>query len=401
MEELVRTLEKKDHEISMLQDIVRQLQRGGKPVSHPAEHSARMVQTLFERRLFPWHLSDVLDPILQVTGIPELSLNGSLHPPAGKEEYGPIESGLASPIQPIQRLQPSLHIVTGADGADRLGPLSRPIVKRNVSDDEARGLRVDMDMQPPSYSPVSLTVTTTTADAIIPGTYAEHQAHPRQAIWSAPVGVVEFPPDVQQHPTHHPRPLTPQQHAGGVKAQADRRASIVGYTGFEPYPQGGKLGLNVSGVGSGLRPTSSQQYQQKQHYQSNQHVPGYAPMITGYPPKTGLDTPPTGGPGAQSQTQTRHDYDYSLFHTSTSGASRAHPPNPQEQQQLQQMHRMKPESASACPSDISASSSVMPLELDVDEAVNANQAGYEHRTDGFVYPVNQVFPSPNQHQSGR
>jgi hypothetical protein len=34
VEELVRTLEKKDHEIRMLQDIVRQLQRGGKPVSH-------------------------------------------------------------------------------------------------------------------------------------------------------------------------------------------------------------------------------------------------------------------------------------------------------------------------------------------------------------------------------
>jgi hypothetical protein len=34
VEELVRALEKKDHEIRMLQDIVRQLQRGGKPVSH-------------------------------------------------------------------------------------------------------------------------------------------------------------------------------------------------------------------------------------------------------------------------------------------------------------------------------------------------------------------------------
>lgn len=341
-----------------------------------------------------------------MTGIPEFNLNGSLHPPAGKEEYGPTVSGLASPIQPIQRLQPPLHIATGAEGADRLGPHARPVVKRNVSDDEARGLRVDMDMQPPSYSPASLTVTTTTADATIPETYAEHQAHPRQAIWSAPAGVVEFPSDVQQHPSHNPHPLTPQQHAGGVKMHADRRASIVGYTGFEPYPQGGKLGLNVSGTGQSLRPTSSQQYQQKQHYQSNQHVPGYAPMITGYPPKSGLDTPPNGGPGAhaqsQAQIQTRHDYDYSLFHTSTSGASRAHPPNPQEQQQqLQQMHRTKPEPASACPSDISASSSVMPLELDVDEAVNVNQAGYEHRTDGFVYPVNQVFPSPNQHQSGR
>jgi hypothetical protein len=38
----------------------------------------------------------------------------------------------------------------------------------------------------------------------------------------------------------------------------------------------------------------------------------------------------------------------------------------------------------------------MPLELDVDEAVNVNQAGYEHRAEGFVYPVNQVFPSPVQ-----
>ena len=337
----------------------------------------------------------MLDSILQVTGIPELSLNGSLHPPAVKEEYGPTVSALASPIQPTQRLQPSLHIVTGADGADRLGPLSRPIVKRNVSDDEARGLRVDMDMQPPSYSPASLTVTTSTADSTIPGTYAERQAHPRQAIWSAPAGVVEFPSDVQQHPSHHPHPLTPQQHAGGIKVQADRRASIVGYTGFEPYPQAGKLGLNVSGMG---RPTSSQQYQQKQHYQPNQHVPGYAPMITGYPPKSGLDTPPNGGSGAQTQTLTRHDYDYSLFHTSTSGASRAHPPAPpQQQQQTQHGQRVKPEvSASACPSDISASSSVMPLELDVDEAVNVNQAGYEHRAEGFVYPVNQVFPSPVQ-----
>jgi hypothetical protein len=335
----------------MLQDIVRQLQRGGKPVSH---------------------------------------LQSIAH-----EWFTPCSNDAYSPIQPIQRLQPSLHIVTGADGADRLGPLSRPIVKRNVSDDEARGLRVDMDMQPPSYSPASLTVTTSTADSTMPGTYAEHQAHPRQAIWSAPAGVVEFPSDVQQHPSHHPHPLTPQQHAGGIKVQADRRASIVGYTGFEPYPQAGKLGLNVSGTG---RPTSSQQYQQKQHYQANQHVPGYAPMITGYPPKSGLDTPPNGGSGAQTQTLTRHDYDYSLFHTSTSGASRAHPPAPPQQQQTQQHgHRTKPElSASACPSDISASSSVMPLELDVDEAVNVNQAGYEHRADGFVYPVNQVFPSPVQ-----
>ena len=35
VEELVRALDKKDHEIRMLQDIVKQLQRGGKPVSHP------------------------------------------------------------------------------------------------------------------------------------------------------------------------------------------------------------------------------------------------------------------------------------------------------------------------------------------------------------------------------
>lgn len=335
----------------------------------------------------------------------ELGSNGSLHPPALKEQYGSTVSGLASPIQPIQRLQPPLHITVGGDS---LGLPARPGVKRNASDDDSRsGVRLDVDMQPPSYSALSVTVTA--AEGTPGGTYSTHGLRQPETIWSAPAGTAEFPPDVQRHghgqqyPPHQSQPLTPQNQqrmGGGVH---DRRASIVGYTGFEPYPQGGKLGLNVSGTGQGLRPTSSQQYQQKQHYQSSTYAPGtgnsttgYVPMITGYPPKSGLDTSPNGGSGAQTQTMTRHDYDYSFFHTSTSGASRAHPPAPQQQTQ-QHGHRTKPElSASACPSDISASSSVMPLELEVDEAVNGHQAGYEHRADGFVYPVNQVFPSPVQ-----
>jgi hypothetical protein len=53
VEELVRTLEKKDHEIRMLQDIVRQLQRGGKPVSHLPSIAHGWFKPCSRGRLFP------------------------------------------------------------------------------------------------------------------------------------------------------------------------------------------------------------------------------------------------------------------------------------------------------------------------------------------------------------
>jgi hypothetical protein len=53
VEELVRTLEKKDHEIRMLQDIVRQLQRGGKPVSHLPSIAHGWFQPCSGGRSFP------------------------------------------------------------------------------------------------------------------------------------------------------------------------------------------------------------------------------------------------------------------------------------------------------------------------------------------------------------
>ena len=282
-------------------------------------------------------------------------MNTSLQP-ALKDDFTTGGPGLASPIH---RLQPSPHIAV-----DRLEP-ARPMFRRNVSEDDAARLR--LDLHPPTYSPVSLTVTT--ADGPVFGEHStsasstssfprhggQGMRHP-ETIWSAPAGTVEFPADVQQHHPHH-HPVTPQQHVGGT--YTDRRASIVGYTGFEPYPLG-KLGMPANAA------TAPQSYQS--HPGSGSTT--YSPM------QLGLDTKP------------RKDYPvYPNTTSNTAASSRARPPSGQQR-------LAKSES---CPSDASVTSSAMPSLSDVEEAVN--QVGpYEPRTDGFVYPINQVFPSPQQQQ---
>lgn len=254
-------------------------------------------------------------------------------------------------MSPSERLQALPTLAT-----EKLQP-AQPIVARENSTDDPR---LRLDIHPPSYSPFSLTPTSAEGPAFREEPSFSRQGHAlrQPEIWSAPAGTVEFPANVQHHPS------ASQAHPGA--AYQDRRPSIVGYTGFESYPTG-KAGMTNE-------PSHIQQYHQQhqldQQQRQRQHPASMGRTTHDQHLQTGFDT--------------KRQYAYPLYPTQ---GSRNRPAPTQVQGQ-----GAKPVSS------FSEASSIMPSVLDVGDETVDQGLPYERRTEGFVYPVNQVFPSPGQHQ---
>jgi hypothetical protein len=274
------------------------------------------------------------------------------------------------PVSPIQGMRP----LSARRMSSSVGPVNGRDTARRASDvkGDEKGKPGTMDhLQPPGYSPMSLTMPTTGMihgrsgpqgragpSEGFPGRFQGNpigpgMRHPAGGqVWSAPAGTVDFPAEIHQG-------------YGQISPVAGRRPSIVGYTGMEGHG-GHKLGGGATGP----------MLAGPSHYSPG--MPGYPKSPAVHPHHDNLGLNGMGSVKSHSAIDYHPQaaFPHSIGSTDTIRMSNAR------------------ETGDSCPSDLSTNSG-LPSLSDVEDAVNqVVLPGYELRANhegGFVYPGGGLF----------